>query len=67
MDPDPQILKQLDDLGNERRANQDAGHQIMLRIANVAPKAIAAGVTKSEFCRRTNISFPTLYAILDQD
>jgi hypothetical protein len=67
MDPDLELLQQLTDLGNERRANQEAGHQTMLKIANVAPKAIAAGVSKSEVCRRANISFPTLYAILDEN
>jgi len=62
---DIEILRQLAQLGDEKAKAEADRHQVMLKITNLAPKAVAAGITKAEIARRTKLSEPTVYAMFD--
>jgi hypothetical protein len=66
------IRNGLDKLGAERQAldGEDAAlkakrHKLNLKLANFAPVAEQAGISKTEIAQRTGISRQSLYAILD--
>lgn len=66
MTDDIKIRQQLDRLG-EQRATADANRRRALRnIANLVPRAVDAGIPKSEIADRTGLSRQTIHTMLDR-
>lgn len=74
MEDDIKIRQRLNTLGEQRRSlDADTAklrqkrHRLDLNVANLAPKAVAAGIPKTEIAKRAGLSRQQLYAILDED
>ena len=66
MDPADDLREQLATLGARRTKARHTLTEVMEEIEQVAPRALAAGIGKSEIARLTAISRPALDAALNK-
>jgi hypothetical protein len=61
------VTRQLAELGDSRSHHRAEAIADTQRIRELVPRALEAGLTKTDVCRLARISWPTLEAMLRED
>jgi hypothetical protein len=67
MPSNARLTQELQALGDRRRELRAAEAELRIKLRELIPEAVAAGVEISSLARTVGVSRPTVYAVLEMD